>query len=62
MRLWGCAVKIGVRVSAHLSLLQGGDPTGTGMGGESIYGPTFKDEVDRWGLGAPGEPPSSCRV
>lgn len=22
--------------------LQGGDPTGTGKGGESIYGPTFK--------------------
>jgi len=25
---------------------QGGDPTGTGKGGESIYGPTFRDEVD----------------
>lgn len=25
---------------------QGGDPTGTGTGGESIYGPSFKDELD----------------
>ncbi|CAN6487433.1 unnamed protein product [Victoria cruziana] len=25
-------------------LVQGGDPTGTGMGGESIYGGTFEDE------------------
>jgi cyclophilin family peptidyl-prolyl cis-trans isomerase len=25
---------------------QGGDPTGTGKGGESIYGPTFNDELD----------------
>lgn len=28
------------------AVLQGGDPTGTGMGGESIYGPTFRDELD----------------
>uniref|UniRef100_A0A1X7TB86 Peptidyl-prolyl cis-trans isomerase n=1 Tax=Amphimedon queenslandica TaxID=400682 RepID=A0A1X7TB86_AMPQE len=26
---------------------QGGDPTGTGEGGESIYGSPFKDEFDQ---------------
>lgn len=26
-------------------IVQGGDPTGTGMGGESIYGEPFKDEI-----------------
>lgn len=25
-------------------MIQGGDPTGTGMGGESIYGEKFEDE------------------
>ena len=25
-------------------MIQGGDPTGTGMGGESIYGAEFEDE------------------
>lgn len=25
-------------------MIQGGDPTGTGMGGESIYGGPFEDE------------------
>jgi len=37
-------------------MIQGGDPTGTGMGGESIYGAKFEDEIspklkfDRAGL------------
>eukprot|EP00747_Dinoflagellata_sp_TGD_P163571 gnl/TRDRNA2_/TRDRNA2_182362_c0_seq1.p1 gnl/TRDRNA2_/TRDRNA2_182362_c0~~gnl/TRDRNA2_/TRDRNA2_182362_c0_seq1.p1 ORF type:complete len:183 (+),score=27.75 gnl/TRDRNA2_/TRDRNA2_182362_c0_seq1:74-622(+) len=26
-------------------VIQGGDPTGTGRGGESIYGPSFEDEI-----------------
>jgi peptidyl-prolyl cis-trans isomerase-like 3 len=26
--------------------IQGGDPTGTGKGGESIYGKYFQDEFD----------------
>lgn len=39
-------------------MIQGGDPTGTGMGGESIWGGPFEDEVsgnvqfDRKGLAA----------
>ncbi|EDO35998.1 predicted protein [Nematostella vectensis] len=28
-------------------MIQTGDPTGTGRGGASIYGPTFEDEVTR---------------
>lgn len=28
-------------------MIQGGDPTGTGMGGESIYGEPFEDEFSR---------------
>lgn len=26
-------------------MIQGGDPTGTGKGGESIYGSKFEDEI-----------------
>ncbi|KAL8152944.1 hypothetical protein V2J09_010704 [Rumex salicifolius] len=28
-------------------IVQGGDPTGTGRGGESIYGAKFEDEINR---------------
>eukprot|EP00884_Botryococcus_braunii_P015862 jgi/Botrbrau1/295/Bobra.0022s0261.2 len=28
-------------------MIQGGDPTGTGRGGESIYGGKFEDEINR---------------
>lgn len=28
-------------------MVQGGDPTGTGRGGESIYGKGFEDEITR---------------
>jgi cyclophilin family peptidyl-prolyl cis-trans isomerase len=28
-------------------MIQGGDPTGTGRGGESMYGGKFEDEITR---------------
>ncbi|KAI6005438.1 cyclophilin-like domain-containing protein [Pisolithus albus] len=33
-----------IAVSPHF-MIQGGDPTGTGRGGTSIYGPRFEDEI-----------------
>jgi len=30
----------------EIGIIQGGDPTGTGMGGESIYGDKFEDELN----------------
>lgn len=29
----------------HKFMVQGGDPTGTGKGGESVYGKPFRDEI-----------------
>jgi hypothetical protein len=29
------------------TVIQGGDPTGTGRGGESVYGGKFEDEITR---------------
>lgn len=42
---WGAVRQTGCSVLRWV-LMQGGDPSGTGTGGESIYGPTFRDEVD----------------
>lgn len=32
-------------------MIQGGDPTGTGSGGESAFGDRFEDEINPWSLG-----------
>ena len=47
------SLRFGVGVFAHFAspfahfFEQGGDPTGTGRGGESIYGEKFEDEITR---------------
>lgn len=35
-------------------MIQGGDPTGTGMGGESIYGEKFEDEFSEYAFNIRG--------
>jgi peptidyl-prolyl cis-trans isomerase-like 1 len=35
------------RVVVRDFMIQGGDPTGTGRGGESVYGGKFEDETTR---------------
>ena len=44
-----CASDYYVNTKLHKNIrgfiLQGGDPTGTGKGGESIYGVPFEDEI-----------------
>lgn len=43
-------------------MIQGGDPTGTGMGGESIYGERFEDEFSEELYNLQGAPfYSQCR-
>jgi len=52
-----CAAESGFQGPAHSPcsfhriikdfMIQGGDPTGTGRGGESIYGEKFEDEITR---------------
>ena len=46
-------------------MIQAGDPTGTGRGGESIYGGKFEDEIHtelhHTGAGAPWRPLSTMQ-
>jgi peptidyl-prolyl cis-trans isomerase-like 3 len=39
---------IGTEIHRNIKnfIVQGGDPTGTGKGGQSIYGEPFQDEID----------------
>ena len=46
---WGKSADVGDQWSCELQIRwQGGDPTGTGKGGQSIYGGYFEDTM--WGL------------
>jgi peptidyl-prolyl cis-trans isomerase-like 1 len=38
---------VGFHRIVHDFMIQGGDPSGTGRGGESIYGGKFQDEISR---------------